>query len=71
MKDDFVESDTDDLTSSDTCGFKDSCLSEQPMKDAHKDFPTAPQAPVCPDFYPLEHEDWEDGGIILPDTCFA
>ncbi|CAM0909223.1 unnamed protein product [Alopecurus aequalis] len=63
MKEDVVDSDSDDLTSSDTCGFKDSCLSEQPMKDAHKDFPTAQQAPVCPDFYPLEHEDWEDGII--------
>jgi transcription initiation factor TFIID subunit 1 len=63
MNEDFVESDSDELTSNDTCGFKDLCLSEQPMKDAHKDFPTAQQAPVCPDFYPLEHDDWENGII--------
>nr|XP_051203565.1 transcription initiation factor TFIID subunit 1 isoform X4 [Lolium perenne] len=63
MSEDFVESDSDELTSNDTCGFKDLCLSEQPMKDAHKDFPTAQQAPVCPDFYPLEHDDWENGII--------
>uniref|UniRef100_A0A452XC77 Ubiquitin-like domain-containing protein n=1 Tax=Aegilops tauschii subsp. strangulata TaxID=200361 RepID=A0A452XC77_AEGTS len=63
MNEDFVESDSDELISSDTFGFKGSCLSEQPMKEAHKDFPTAQQAPVCPDVYPLEHEDWENGII--------
>ncbi|VAI93220.1 unnamed protein product [Triticum turgidum subsp. durum] len=63
MNEDLVESDSDELISSDTFGFKDSCLSEQPMKEAHKDFPTAQQAPVCPDIYPLEHEDWENGII--------
>ncbi|KAI4969555.1 hypothetical protein ZWY2020_000469 [Hordeum vulgare] len=63
MNEDFVESDSDELISSDTFGFKYSCLSEQPMKEAHKDFPTAQQAPVCPDVYPLEHEDWENGII--------
>ncbi|VAI81001.1 unnamed protein product [Triticum turgidum subsp. durum] len=60
---DFIESDSDELISSDTFGFKDLCLSEQPMKDVHKEFPTAKQTLVCPDVYPLEHEDWENGII--------
>ncbi|XP_003560349.1 transcription initiation factor TFIID subunit 1 isoform X2 [Brachypodium distachyon] len=63
MNEDVVESDSDDLISSDTFRLKDSCLSEQPMKDAYIDFPSAQQSPVCPDFYPLEHEDWENGII--------
>ncbi|KAF2927800.1 transcription initiation factor TFIID subunit 1 isoform X2 [Oryza sativa Japonica Group] len=56
--DNFVESDSDESTSDVALRLKDSCLSEQPMKD--KDIPTAVQSPVFPDFYPLEHENWEN-----------
>ncbi|KAF0902877.1 hypothetical protein E2562_019169 [Oryza meyeriana var. granulata] len=55
---DFVESDSDESASDVALRLKDSCLSEQPMKD--EDIPTALQSPVVPDFYPLEHEDWEN-----------
>ncbi|KAG8075144.1 hypothetical protein GUJ93_ZPchr0006g44848 [Zizania palustris] len=58
MDDGFVESDSDESTSDVALRLKDSCLSEQPMKD--QVIPTALQPLVCPDFYPLEHEDWEN-----------
>ncbi|XP_062229396.1 transcription initiation factor TFIID subunit 1-like isoform X2 [Phragmites australis] len=60
MNEDFVESDSDESISDVTLRLKDSCLSEQPMKDAHKDIHTVQPSPVCPDFYPLEHDDWEN-----------
>ena len=56
MNEDFVESDSDESITDVTLRLKDSCLSEQPMKDAH----TVQRSPVCPDFYPLEHDDWEN-----------
>ncbi|XP_006657187.1 transcription initiation factor TFIID subunit 1 isoform X2 [Oryza brachyantha] len=56
--DDFVGSDSDESTSDVALRLKDSWPSEQPMKD--KDIPTALPSPVFPDFYPLEHEDWEN-----------
>ncbi|CAN6216168.1 unnamed protein product [Urochloa humidicola] len=56
MNEDFVESDSDESIADVTLRLKDSCLSEQPMKDAH----TIQRSPVCPDFYPLEHDDWEN-----------
>ncbi|KAG8094979.1 hypothetical protein GUJ93_ZPchr0012g21591, partial [Zizania palustris] len=58
MNDDFVESDIDESTLDVSLRLKDLCLCEQPMKD--KDIPTALQSLVCPDFYPFEHEDWEN-----------
>ncbi|KAL5226045.1 hypothetical protein ABZP36_012684 [Zizania latifolia] len=58
MNNDFVESDIDESTLDVSLRLKDSCLCEQPMKD--KDIPTALQSLVCPDFYPFEHEDWEN-----------
>ncbi|CAD6336096.1 unnamed protein product [Miscanthus lutarioriparius] len=60
MNEDFVESDSDESISDVTLRLKDSCLSEQPMKDAHKDIRTIQRSPICPDFYPLEHDDWEN-----------
>lgn len=60
MDSDFVESDSDASVSDVTLWPKDSCLSEQPMKDSHKDIPSAQRSPVCPDFYPIEHDDWEN-----------
>ncbi|KAF8658535.1 hypothetical protein HU200_058992 [Digitaria exilis] len=56
MNENFVESDSDESVADVTSRLKDSCLSEQPMKDAH----IVQQSPVCPDFYPLEHDDWEN-----------
>ncbi|XP_039844257.1 transcription initiation factor TFIID subunit 1-like isoform X2 [Panicum virgatum] len=56
MNEDSVESDSDESITDVTLRLKDSCLSEQPMKDAH----TVQRSPVCPDFYPLEHDDWEN-----------
>ncbi|KAJ1260110.1 hypothetical protein BS78_10G207000 [Paspalum vaginatum] len=60
INEDLVESDSDESISNVTLRLKDSCLSEQPMKVAHKDIDTVQQSPVCPDFYPLEHDDWEN-----------
>ncbi|KAL6873418.1 hypothetical protein ACP4OV_013500 [Aristida adscensionis] len=60
MNEDFVESDSDESIADVTSRLKDSCLSEQPMKDPHKDICTVQRSPVCPDFYPLEHDDWEN-----------
>lgn len=60
VSEDFVESDSDESTSDVTLRLKDSCLSEQPMKITHTDVHTDHQFPVCPDFYPLEHDDWEN-----------
>jgi transcription initiation factor TFIID subunit 1 len=56
VNDDFVETDSDESVADVTLRLKDSCLSEQPMKDAH----TVQRSPVCPDFYPLEHDTWEN-----------
>ncbi|KAK8455712.1 hypothetical protein SEVIR_4G209000v4 [Setaria viridis] len=56
MNEDFVETDSDESVADVTLRLKDSCLSEQPMKVAH----TVQRSPVCPDFYPLEHDDWEN-----------
>ncbi|XP_062178664.1 transcription initiation factor TFIID subunit 1-like isoform X2 [Phragmites australis] len=63
MNEDFVGSDSDESISDVTLRLKDSCLSEQPMKDAHKDIRTVHGSPVCPDFYPLQHDDWENAII--------
>ncbi|KAL6847303.1 hypothetical protein ACP4OV_023156 [Aristida adscensionis] len=60
MKEDFVEDDIVESISDSTLRLKDSCLPEQPMKDAYKDTPTAKCFPVCPDLYPLEHDIWEN-----------
>ena len=60
MDADFVESDNADSVSDVTLWPKDSCLSEQPMKVSLKDIPSAQPSPVCPDFYPLENDDWEN-----------
>ncbi|KAL6623516.1 hypothetical protein ACP70R_033395 [Stipagrostis hirtigluma subsp. patula] len=60
MNEDFVEGDSDESISDSTLRLKDSHLSEQPMKNAQKDIPTAQRFPVCPDFYPLEYEIWEN-----------
>ncbi|CAD6269686.1 unnamed protein product [Miscanthus lutarioriparius] len=60
MDAEFVESDSAESVSDVTLWPKDSCLSEQPMKDSLKDIPSAQRSPVCPDFYPLEHDDWEN-----------
>ena len=60
MAEDFVESDSDESVSDVTLWLSDSCRSEQPMKDSHQDIPTAQQSHVCPDFYALEHDDWEN-----------
>jgi transcription initiation factor TFIID subunit 1 len=56
----FGESDSDESVPDATLCLNDSCRSEQPMKDSHQDIPTAKQSPVCPDFYALEHDDWEN-----------
>ncbi|RLM98386.1 hypothetical protein C2845_PM06G32280 [Panicum miliaceum] len=60
MAEDFVESDIDESVSDVTLSLNDSCRSEQSMKDSHQDIPTAQQSHVCPDFYALEHDDWEN-----------
>ncbi|GJM97866.1 hypothetical protein PR202_ga14825 [Eleusine coracana subsp. coracana] len=60
---DFTESDSDESISDVTLRLKDSCLSEQPMKNTEKDICTVPLSPVCPEFYPLEHGDWENAII--------
>lgn len=59
VNEDFVESDSDESISDVTLRLKDSCLSEQPMKDVHMDIRIVQRSPTCPDFYPLEHYDWE------------
>lgn len=59
MSEDFTESDSDESISDVTLRLKDSCLSEQPMKCAEKDI-TVQLSPVCPEFYALEHDDWEN-----------
>nr|TKW29245.1 hypothetical protein SEVIR_3G383800v2 [Setaria viridis] len=60
MDEDFGERDSDESVPDVTLCLNDSCRSEQPMKDSHQDIPTAKQSPVCPDFYALEHDDWEN-----------
>ncbi|KAK3134208.1 hypothetical protein QOZ80_6AG0546340 [Eleusine coracana subsp. coracana] len=63
LNEDFTESDSDESISDVTLRLKDSCLSEQPMKNTEKDICTVPLSPVCPEFYPLEHDDWENAII--------
>jgi transcription initiation factor TFIID subunit 1 len=56
VSEDFVETDSDESVADVTLRPKDSCLSEQPMNDAH----TVQRSPVFPDFYPLEHDNLEN-----------
>ncbi|TVU08311.1 hypothetical protein EJB05_41711 [Eragrostis curvula] len=60
MNEEFIESDSDESISDVNLRLTDSCLSEQPMKDTEKDICSVKLSPVCPDFYPLEHDDWEN-----------
>ncbi|KAK1259317.1 Transcription initiation factor TFIID subunit 1 [Acorus gramineus] len=43
-------------------GRKDSCLSALPMKECMStdDLPVGQKLPSCPEFYPLDYQDWED-----------
>ncbi|KAJ1288769.1 hypothetical protein BS78_02G113400 [Paspalum vaginatum] len=63
MNENFSESDSEESISDVTSRLKDSCLSEQPMKHAQMDIHTFQQSPICPDFYPIEHDDWENAII--------
>ncbi|TVU48820.1 hypothetical protein EJB05_00098 [Eragrostis curvula] len=60
MNEEFNESDSDESISGGNLRLKDSCLSEQPMKDMEMDICSVKLPPVYPDFYPLEHDDWEN-----------
>lgn len=62
-KGDF-DSDIEQEISDISVQLRDSCISAQPMKDdITTDMRVAQKSPFCPNFYPLDQEDWEDAII--------
>ncbi|XP_072996511.1 transcription initiation factor TFIID subunit 1 isoform X1 [Typha latifolia] len=59
-----VEGDAEQATSDFILQQKDSFLCSQPMKnDITSDMLATQHSPFCPDFYPLDQQDWEEGII--------
>ncbi|XP_020107589.1 transcription initiation factor TFIID subunit 1 isoform X2 [Ananas comosus] len=58
------DSDVEQEISDISVQLRDSCISAQPMKDdITTDMRVAQKSPFCPNFYPLDQEDWEDAII--------
>ncbi|KAJ0969401.1 hypothetical protein J5N97_022278 [Dioscorea zingiberensis] len=68
-----VDADVEEMTSDVDKHLRDSCICAQPMKDlTSSETATAQLSPVCPNFYPLDQDDWEDRilwGNSPPSAC--